>query len=288
MALDDEAARRDAASRGAGSPFGSDLWPRVALGVVMALAAFAAAWAGGFVFVAFWWLASLVVLWEWERLVSSERLAKRVAVGAVAAAAAALFALHEEVIWATAAATLGAVAVGWVAKPPARGWAGAGSLYASALVASLGLLRASPSYGLPAILWLYAVVWGVDIAAYFAGRSIGGPKLWPRVSPAKTWTGAVVGALAGAALGLLLAPWTNRIDRLFWLGLAAAAVAELGDLFESALKRRFKVKDASGLVPGHGGLMDRLDSFLAASVFAAVVATINTRGSFIASGLFQW
>jgi|SRR5271166_3595121 len=288
MALDDGAAPRAAASRGAGSTLGPDLWPRVAFGVAMALAALAAAWAGGVAFVAFWWLASVIILWEWQRLVGGTRLLAPIAVGTVAAAAAALFALHEEVVWATVAAIAGAAAVGWVADRPARGWAGAGSLYASALVASLGLLRASPSYGLPAILWLYAVVWGVDIAAYFAGRTIGGPKLWPSVSPAKTWSGAVLGALAGAALGLLLAPWTNRIDRLFWLGLAAAAVAELGDLFESALKRRFKVKDASGLIPGHGGLMDRLDGFLAASVFAAIVAAFNTRGSFIASGLFQW
>jgi phosphatidate cytidylyltransferase len=155
-------------------------------------------------------------------------------------------------------------------------------------VVSLGLLRRSPGYGLSAVLWLYAVVWGVDVAAYFAGRAIGGPRLWPSVSPGKTWSGAVVGALAGAILGLLLSPWTNRIDRLFWLGLATAVVAEIGDLFESAVKRRFRVKDASNLIPGHGGLMDRLDAFIAACAFAAAVAALNTRGSYIASGLFQW
>jgi len=280
MALNDGAAR-SAAARGAGSPIGPDLWPRAAFGVALA-------WSGGLVFLAFWWLASAIILWEWQRLIGGSRLLARIAVGTVAAAAAALFAMHEEVVWATASIVVGGAAVGLVADPAARGWAAAGALYAGALVASLALLRASPSYGLPAILWLYAVVWGVDIAAYFAGRTIGGPKLWPSVSPAKTWSGAVVGALVGAMLGLLLAPWTNRIDRLFFLGLAAAAVAELGDLFESALKRRFKVKDASGLIPGHGGAMDRLDSFLAASVFGAIVAAVNTRGSFIASGLFQW
>jgi phosphatidate cytidylyltransferase len=129
---------------------------------------------------------------------------------------------------------------------------------------------------------------GADIAAYFAGRSIGGPRLWPSVSPGKTWSGAIVGALAGAVLGLLLAAWTNRLMPLFWLGLATAIVSELGDLFESALKRRFGVKDSSGLIPGHGGLMDRLDAFVAASVFAAVVAGFNSRSAFIAAGLFQW
>ena len=167
-------------------------------------------------------------------------------------------------------------------------WAGAGTVYAGVPLVSLGLLRASPTYGLPAILWLFAVVWGADIAAYFAGRLIGGPRLWPAVSPGKTWSGAIVGALAGASLGLLLAPWTNRVEALFWLGLGAAIASVLGDLFESAVKRRFEVKDSSGLIPGHGGMMDRLDAFIAASLFAALVASANTRGSYIASGLFQW
>ena len=152
----------------------------------------------------------------------------------------------------------------------------------------MGFLRASPNYGLAAILWLFAVVWGADVAAYFAGRLIGGPKLWVRVSPGKTWSGAIVGALAGAACGLMLGGGTNRIDRLFWLGLAAAIVSQLGDLFESALKRRFGVKDSSRLIPGHGGLMDRLDAFVAASLFAAIYAAANSDGSYIASGLFRW
>jgi phosphatidate cytidylyltransferase len=161
-------------------------------------------------------------------------------------------------------------------------------LYAGALVASVGLLRVSPSFGMASILWLFAVVWGADIAAYFAGRLIGGPRLWPRVSPGKTWAGAIVGAFAGAVLGLMLGAWTNRLAALFWLGLATAIVSELGDLFESALKRRFGVKDSSGLIPGHGGLMDRLDAFTSASFFAAVVAILHPKGDYIASGLFQW
>ena len=132
------------------------------------------------------------------------------------------------------------------------------------------------------------MVWGTDVAAYFAGRLVGGPKLWPSVSPGKTWSGAIAGAFAGAALGLLLSAWASRIDRLFWLGLAAAIVSELGDLFESAFKRRFGVKDSSRLIPGHGGLMDRLDAFIAASAFAGLFAAAHSQGSFIASGLFQW
>jgi phosphatidate cytidylyltransferase len=269
--------------------FGPDLWPRVAAAVAMGSVAVAATWIGGFLFAAFWWLASIVVLWEWQRLVGGERLiVARVVAGAVALALAALSALHDSIAGVVAALILGAAAVGWIAGGRQGIWAAAGVLYAGALVASVGLLRVSPSFGMASILWLFAVVWGADIAAYFAGRLIGGPRLWPRVSPGKTWAGAIVGAFAGAVLGLMLAAWTNRLAALFWLGLATAIVSELGDLFESALKRRFGVKDSSGLIPGHGGLMDRLDAFTSASFFAAVVAILHPKGDYIASGLFQW
>jgi phosphatidate cytidylyltransferase len=294
MAMSGEGSKSRRAPRPLVSLIGPDLWPRVAAAVVMGILALAAAWAGGFVFMAFWYAASVVVLWEWQRLVGAGRLYERVAVGALALVVASsfalqnLFSLREAVLGSALALVVGAAAVAWIAWPGSRRGAGAGTIYAGALVVSLGLLRASPNYGLAAILWLFAVVWGADVAAYFAGRLIGGPRLWPRVSPGKTWSGALVGPLAGASLGLMLARWTNRPDALFWVGLAAAIVSELGDLFESALKRRFEVKDTSRLIPGHGGLMDRLDAFIAASLFAAVVAGANTRGSFIASGLFQW
>ena len=249
MAVNDEA-NRGSAPRRIGERLGSDLRLRVAAAVALGLAALVIAWTGAFVFVAFWWAASVIVLGEWQRIVRGDRLVERVAIGALALAVAALFAMHSYALSATATLAAGALAVGWFAGPAAWIWAGAGVLYAGALIVSLGLLRASPSYGLPAILWLFAVVWGTDVAAYFGGRLIGGPRLWPSVSPGKTWSGAAAGAFAGAAFGLLLSGWTNRIDLLFWLGLAAAIVAELGDLFESALKRRFGVKDFEPPHPG--------------------------------------
>jgi phosphatidate cytidylyltransferase len=288
MAIDGGGPNAQSAPRALSSRIGADLGPRVVAAVAMGLVALAVAWFGGVVFVAFWWVVSAVVLWEWQRIVERERLLERVAVGAFVLLLAALFSLHQSMLVAATALIVGAGAVGWISGPQSRIWSAAGVLYAGALVVSLGLLRASPAYGLAAILWLFAVVWGADIAAYFAGRLIGGPRLWPTVSPGKTWSGAIVGAFAGGALGLLLSGWTNRMDRLFLLGLTAAVVSECGDLFESSLKRRFGVKDSSNLIPGHGGLMDRLDAFVAASAFAAVVAAVNTKGSFIASGLFQW
>jgi len=272
-----------------GGHFGPDLWPRVAAAAVMGGVALAAAWIGGFLFAALWWFASVVVLWEWQRLVGGEGLIfQRVGVGAVALALAALSAMHNSIAGVAATLILGAAAVGWIGGRRQGVWAAAGVIYAGALVASVGLLRVSPSFGMAAILWLFAVVWGADIAAYFAGRLIGGPRLWPRVSPGKTWAGGIAGALAGAVLGLMLAAWTNRLAALFWLGLATAIVSGLGDLFESALKRRFGAKDSSSLIPGHGGLMDRLDAFTAASFFAAIVAILHPRGDYLASGLFQW
>src|SRR5882757_3859203 len=186
------------------SRFGSDLKPRLAAAVAMGALALAAAWIGGIIFAVFWWLASIVVLWEWQRLVGGARLAERIATGGLALALAALFALHNSILGAIAVLVLGAVAVGWLAGRRDGIWAAAGALYAGALVASVVLLRISPSFGLAAILWLFAVVWGTDVAAYFAGRLIRGPRLWPSVSPGKTWSGAIVGAFGGAVLGLLL------------------------------------------------------------------------------------
>ncbi|HYA73108.1 MAG TPA: phosphatidate cytidylyltransferase [Roseiarcus sp.] len=276
------------------SRFGAELPLRAAAGVTLMVAALIAAWAGGFWFLAFWLLAAAMVLWEWQTLIGGERLPARLAMGALTLAALSPLALHGSTREALAALAVGAVLTALVAGPDARArfWSGAGVVYAGAIVVSPVLLRGSPAYGLPAILWLYAVVWGADIMAYFGGRLIGGPKLWPRISPGKTWSGAVVGALAGAlcgaAVGLLAAPAGARFVPLLLLGLAASVVEELGDLLESAVKRRFHVKDSSHLIPGHGGMMDRLDGFLAAATFAALVGWARASGDWIAGGLFQW
>src|SRR5260370_31767202 len=155
----------------------------------MAALALAAAWIGGIIFAVFWWLASIVVLWEWQWLGGGAGLAERIATGGLALALAALFALHNSILGAIAVLVLGAVAVGWLAGRRDGIWAAAGALYAGALVASVVLLRISPSFGLAAILWLFAVGWGTDVAAYFAGRLIRGPPLSPGVSPGQSWSG---------------------------------------------------------------------------------------------------
>jgi phosphatidate cytidylyltransferase len=272
--------------------FGADLPLRAAAGVTLMALALGVAWAGGFSFLAFWLVASAIVVWEWQRLVGGDRLWARIAVGVAALVVSAPFALHAGAIRACLVLAVGAIATGALSDPPRRIGAGAGVVYAGALVVGVVLLRASPAYGLAAILWLFAVVWGTDVMAYFGGRRFGGPKLWPSVSPGKTWSGALVGAAAGALLGSLVAaiaaPGGARFLPMTMLGLAVSVFSQLGDLFESAMKRRAGVKDSSRLIPGHGGVMDRLDGFIVATAIAAILAGIRSSGTWIAEGLFQW
>jgi phosphatidate cytidylyltransferase len=271
---------------------GDDLPMRAAAGVTLMTLALAVAWVGGFPFLAFWLLASAGVIWEWQRLVGGKREAARLGAGVLALAAASPFALHGAATDAVFVLCLGALVTGMLADPTRRLRAGAGVFYAGALVAGLVLLRGSPLYGLPAVLWLFAVVWGTDVAAYFGGRLIGGAKLWSSVSPGKTWSGALTGLFVGALLGALTAaaaaPSGVRFFPMLGLGLAVSAFSQLGDLFESAMKRHAGVKDSSGLIPGHGGLMDRLDAFIAATAITAALAGARSSGSWIAPGLFQW
>jgi phosphatidate cytidylyltransferase len=232
------------------------------------------------------------VAWEWQRLIGGGRLAARVAACALGVIAAAPWALRADAGPSLLMLILGAVAAGGAADPEQRARAGAGALYAGAAMVAPALLRASPTQGLAAMLWLYAIVWGTDIGAYFGGRYFGGPKLWPAISPGKTWSGALVGAFVSTALAWLVAaamvPGGVRAGPLLALGLAASALSQGGDLFESAMKRRAGVKDSSRLIPGHGGLMDRLDGFIVAAAFAAAVAWARSEGPWIAPGLLKW
>jgi len=276
----------------AGFSVGADLKPRALSGVVMIVLALAATYFGGVVFLAFWGLAALGVAWEWQRLIGGERLGLRVAAAVLALIAAAPWALYPHARISLVILIVGAVATGAVADRDRRFAAGSGVLYAGAAMLAPALLRGSATQGMAAILWLFAVVWGTDIGAYFGGRLIGGPKLWPSISPGKTWSGAGVGAIASAALGWLVAalsvPGGVKAVPLIGLGLIMSALAQGGDLFESAMKRRAGVKDSSRLIPGHGGLMDRLDGFIVAAAFAAAVAWMRSEGPWIAPGLFKW
>jgi phosphatidate cytidylyltransferase len=178
-------------------------------------------------------------------------------------------------------------------SPERRGWTAAGFFYAgSAEMASI-LVRLDQVYGFVALILILLVVWVTDIGGYFAGRGIGGPKLWPRVSPKKTWAGAIGGFVASLFVAAGFAAF-SKIDPPLKLGpllLAAAALSiasQLGDLFESAVKRRFGVKDSSHIIPGHGGLLDRLDGFVAAVVLAAIFGFLRAGADGVGRGLVVW
>ena len=171
----------------------------------------------------------------------------------------------------------------------ARRWAPWGALYSAMPPIALVSLRDAP-LGLWLILFLFAVVWTTDIAAFFAGRAIGGPKLWERVSPKKTWSGAIGGLLGAALAGLIVAHFAGapRLLPVFAVAVALSIVSQAGDLFESALKRRFGVKDSGRLIPGHGGILDRVDGLVAAAVLAMMIAALHGGISNPSAGLLIW
>lgn len=159
-----------------------------------------------------------------------------------------------------------------LAAPRHWPWYPLGLLYLAPPTLAFLALRDRPEDGLEVICFLLAVVWATDIFAYFVGKTLGGPKLWPAVSPKKTWSGLAGGmvfaALAGAAAAWWLSGWP--VWQLALAGAVLAVVSQGGDLLESAVKRHFGAKDASHLIPGHGGLLDRVDGLLAASLALAI------------------
>lgn len=265
-----------ASARGRGRRL-ADLAPRVGSALVLAATAVVAVLGGGAVFAVVWFAAATAVGLEWQNLIRAERLRLRILIVVVSLAAVAWFAAQGNLVFAIGVLGVAGAALAFAAGPARRAWSFAGLLYAGSLIISLDTLYASPAFGPRAIFWLFATVWGTDVFAYFGGRLIGGPKLWPQVSPSKTWSGTVSGVFAGALIGVAIG--VQGLDGarfaapVFALGIVAALVSQGGDMFESIVKRRFGAKDSSTLIPGHGGFMDRLDGFVAAAAFTALVAS---------------
>jgi phosphatidate cytidylyltransferase len=152
------------------------------------------------------------------------------------------------------------------------------------------LLRNDESFGIMAVYWLLFVVWGADTLAYFAGRRIGGPKLLPAISPRKTWAG-LAGAIVGGILCSILFALAVDLEGILWLagvGALLALVEQAGDLFESALKRKAGVKDSGALIPGHGGMLDRVDGLVAAAMTAALIGGFRSGFPTPAAGVLVW
>jgi phosphatidate cytidylyltransferase len=169
-------------------------------------------------------------------------------------------------------------------------WVVAGVGYAFVLLAAPVILRADSGFGLVAIVLLFAVVWTTDVLGYFAGRAFGGPKLLPAVSPKKTWSGAIAGTFGAIVVAIVVAGFFGSFSwtAIALIALLLSAASQLGDLLESWIKRQFDAKDASSLIPGHGGVMDRLDGFWAAALIGCLLGL--ARGGFDAParGLLVW
>lgn len=273
----------------------SELTLRTASSAVMILAALAAAYVGGLPFAIFWTLAGVAVGIEWAWLVTAEPAARRRSgriVAVTLGVAGAVLALSPYLLYGPLI-VLGVLIVGsagtaLAARPDT--FAAVAAPYGAAVFVGAILLRQDPQDGLLATIWLFAVVWSTDIAAFFVGRSVGGPKLAPRLSPKKTWSGAIGGLVAAVAAGVAVAAagGATRLWPVALIALASGLAVVIGDLCESGVKRIYGAKDSSKLIPGHGGLMDRLDGFLAASTVAAIVGV--ARGGFdgAGQGLLRW
>jgi phosphatidate cytidylyltransferase len=261
---------------------------RIIAALVLAPAAIGIAYAGGFLWIALVTLTAIGLYVEWLTIIGARTARVTVAGGTTLIGAAVWLGIGR--IGATyVLITLGVIVAAAMLSPSRRGWAALGGCYALAALTASIILRLDPIWGFAALMFVLLIVWASDIGGYFAGRGIGGPKLWPRVSPKKTWAGAIGGLGASLAVaGGFAALDLGRTATLLILGAILSIASQFGDLFESAVKRRFGVKDSSHIIPGHGGLLDRLDGFVAAILLAAIFGLSRGGVDSVGRGLMVW
>ncbi|MGF7161434.1 phosphatidate cytidylyltransferase [Rhodoligotrophos appendicifer] len=271
----------------------ADLAIRSASAAVLVPIVVAAVWLGGPIFAALLAVVGLLMATEWLRLVYPQRSPVQMTLHIAAVVGAVLAALFMGPFVASVVVLLAwaaSVAHLLIRRPPVRSWSALGIGYVAIPVLSLLALRLDPAYGLAAIIWLLLIVWSADTAAYLVGRLIGGPKLAPRISPGKTRSGfggaLLGGAIAAGATGFVLQ--LPSLAMLMLLGAVIAAISQLGDLFESLLKRHAEVKDSGHLIPGHGGILDRVDGLITAAIAAWAIGAVHGGFENIASGLLVW
>lgn len=246
-----------------------DLLPRVASAAAMIAVALAAIWAGGAVFGALVCAVCGLMAWELVRMLAP---ARRPLAGQIGALLAAALALALSLPWVFAAPLLAAPPLVLAACLPG----GARRIAASYLALiglggyALGLVRTE--YGIGVLMWLAVLVVICDVMGYFAGKALGGPKFWPRVSPRKTWSGTVAGWAGAGAVGALFGLGSGAMGAVVLGSVLLAFAGQMGDIAESAIKRRSGVKDSSGLIPGHGGVLDRFDGVIGAAAAFLVMS----------------
>ncbi|KOY08921.1 phosphatidate cytidylyltransferase [Bradyrhizobium diazoefficiens] len=260
---------------------------RVLAALVLAPLAIALAYAGGWLWALLVTLVSIGLFAEWLMVVGAGSVALTASgtiVLAIMGSCVAFGALKTAIV----TGLVGGAIVTLIARGKFV-WAAAGFAYASAALLASILVRQDLVNGFAALMFVLLVVWVTDIGGYFAGRGIGGPKLWPRVSPKKTWAGALGGFAASLAVAAgFAACGLGKAVPLLLVSAVLSVVSQLGDLFESAVKRRFGVKDSSHLIPGHGGLLDRLDGFVAAILAAWIIGFLRHGVHSAGSGLVVW
>ena len=225
-------------------------------------------------------LFALAMAWEWVRVCHRGRFVASGLVVVLAAVAGVVAFRFGSLPVALGVLAAGAVAAALAAEPSVRFWHALGAIYVGLPSLAILWIRGDAQPGLETLLWTLVLVWSVDTGAYLAGRTIGGPRLAPSISPKKTWAGLGGGLLAAALVGAFGALWLGLES---WWPLAAIAavlgmVEQGGDLAESAFKRRFGVKDSSNLIPGHGGVLDRVDGLLTVVVAVAGLMIVTKGG----------
>lgn len=268
----------------------SNLQLRVVSAVVLAILVLGLTWLGGVPFRILAAGISYAIFHEWIRMYRA-RAAGRLGFLPEALMLACIGALvYGFPAWIMLTLTAGAAGALLIIAQMRRAgqWEAAGLAYAALSGISLALLRDGDTAGLLALLFLFAVVWATDIFAYFVGRAFGGPKLAPSISPGKTWSGAIGGALGGVVAGMLLAVFAGVgvSPRLAFIALLLSVVSQAGDLFESWIKRRNGVKDSGNLIPGHGGVMDRVDGLVAAAFALYLIGWAFGSADYPAHALF--
>jgi phosphatidate cytidylyltransferase len=280
---EDKATPALAADQGSGN-----LLARVLAALVLVPVAVGVAYAGGWFWLGLVVAAAVGLDVEWLMVVGAARETRVAAIGAVALLAAGAASGFGRIEVSLVAVALGMVIVAWV-SPGRRGWMVLGLGYAAAACLASVLVRLDPVWGFAALMLVLLIVWATDIGGFIAGRALGGPKLWPRVSPKKTWAGAIGGFVASLCVAVGFAALDlGHLKPLLLLSAMLSAVSQLGDLFESAVKRRFGVKDSSHIIPGHGGLLDRLDGFVFAVAVAALIGLIRNGPDSVGRGLMVW
>lgn len=254
---------------------------RIISAIVLIAIALLATAKGGWVFELLCIIAGFLIYYEWTKITGAfQKEPTANFIGWITLIATFYFLIFGTLISTFLVLFTGAILAGLMAlkSKPVRGmWIAIGIIYAGFPVIALTELRGESIYGLFAIAFIFLIVWSTDILAFFCGRALGGRKLMPSVSPGKTWSGAIFGLAAGLGAGVFCALLLREGSGLYVPLIAGllSALSQIGDLFESWVKRRYGVKDSSNLIPGHGGVMDRLDGLIFASVAAFVIATIE-------------